>query len=108
VIKIKQDEISGNVGRTGDMRNTNETLVGNLKGRDHLKGINLNGKIILILILKKLDSKSWIRLHRLILKSHGCNNKPSDPIRGGELLDHLSDFHFLKNGMEWNETSETK
>jgi hypothetical protein len=49
VIMTEHDEI----GRTGDMGNLKRTLVGKFNGRDHLKNINLSGKIILIWILKK-------------------------------------------------------
>jgi hypothetical protein len=37
----------------GEMRNAHSILVGNLKGRDHLKDLDVDGRIILEWILGK-------------------------------------------------------
>jgi hypothetical protein len=84
------------------MRNAKGTLVGKFKGRDHLKDINLNGKIILVWILKKQGAKSWIGFHRLRLTFYEPDCGFSDSIKGGELLDNLSDCHCLKKEMGCN------
>jgi hypothetical protein len=44
---------AGHVGRTGEMRNSYKIFVGNLKGRDHVKDLGIDGKIILEWFLGK-------------------------------------------------------
>jgi hypothetical protein len=54
-----QEEIGGLVARTGEMRNAYKIWAGNLKGRDHLEVLGVDGKILLEWILGKHDGKVW-------------------------------------------------
>jgi hypothetical protein len=45
----------------GEMRNAHNILVGNMKGRDHLEYVGVDGRIILEWILGKYGGKVWTR-----------------------------------------------
>jgi hypothetical protein len=53
VIKSRRMKWAGHAACTGDRRNAYKILVGNLKGRDHLEYLGVDGKIILEQILAK-------------------------------------------------------
>jgi len=53
VIKSRRMKWAGHAACAGDMRNAYKILVGNLKGRDHLEYLGVDGKIILEQILAK-------------------------------------------------------
>jgi len=82
--------------RTGDMTNAYEIVVGNLKGRDPLEYLGLDGRITLVQTLKKQSGE--VRAGRIWLRigtsdwscEHG--NEPSGSIKSEEFLDHLSDY----------------
>jgi len=56
--------MGGHVARMGEMKNAYNTLVANLKGRDHTEDIGVNGKITLEWILEKIWLKTveWMQL----------------------------------------------
>jgi hypothetical protein len=45
--QIKEDELGGACSMHGRDKNAYSILVGNLKGRDHLENLGLDGKIVL-------------------------------------------------------------
>jgi hypothetical protein len=47
----------------GQMRNTQRSFVGNLRGRNHLRDLRVEGRTILKFISQKLDAKMWIGLN---------------------------------------------
>jgi hypothetical protein len=51
--KFKEDERVGRVPRMEEMRSAHKMMVGNLKGRDHLTGVGVDGRIILKWISRK-------------------------------------------------------
>jgi hypothetical protein len=55
VIKSRRMRWTGRVARMGAMRSAYRILVGNLKVRDHFGDLEVNGRITLNWILKKLD-----------------------------------------------------
>jgi len=50
---------AGHVAHMGKMRNYTKFWSGNLKGRDHLEGLGVGGRIILYWILGKYGGKIW-------------------------------------------------
>jgi hypothetical protein len=64
---------------------------GNLRKRDHLKDLDIDGRKILIPIFKKCDRVAWTRLIWLRIGTGGgffeCANKPQGSIKTGEFLD---------------------
>jgi hypothetical protein len=52
VIRSRKIRWVGHVTHRGEMRNAYKILVTNLKGRDHLGDISINGRTILTQILK--------------------------------------------------------
>jgi hypothetical protein len=74
----------------GDRRGSCMVFVGNLRGRDHLENLDINGIILLKLISKKWDG-AWTGLIWLRLETGGgfceCGNEPSVSIKCGEFLD---------------------
>jgi hypothetical protein len=58
-MKNEENEMSGDVARMREIRNTHKSLVwGNLKGRDHSEDpLGVDGKIVLERILGKPDGK---------------------------------------------------
>jgi hypothetical protein len=61
-----------------------------LRERDHLKDLGIDGRIILKWILNKLDGKAWTGLIWLKIVAGACehSNEPSGSIKCGEFLDY--------------------
>jgi len=51
--QLKKKETGGACGTNGGRRGAHRVLVGNLRGKDHLHDLRIDGKIILKLIFKK-------------------------------------------------------
>jgi hypothetical protein len=54
--------LAGQVARIGDKRGKYRVLVGRHEGRNHLKDLAVDGRIILKWISKKWDGKAWTGL----------------------------------------------
>jgi hypothetical protein len=84
---------TGNVARMRQIRNVYKIIVRNLNGRDMLRNLGLDGRIILKYMLNRVGT-------RVILFKTGSTgrgswdhgNKHLDPIKGKECLNHLSDY----------------
>ena len=46
----------------GGKRNAYRVLMGNLKERDHLEGLGIDGRTVLELLLKKYNGRAWTGL----------------------------------------------
>jgi hypothetical protein len=66
-----------------EMRNAFEILVGKPRGKDHLKYVRVDWRIILECILEKCYV-DWIRLRWPVASSCECGNEFSGFIEGGE------------------------
>jgi hypothetical protein len=80
-----------NTACLGENRNAYRVLVGNLKERDHLKDLGIDGRVTL-----QQYCRNSIRGHRLdylaqkkgrAAGSYKHSNKPSGSVKCGELLD---------------------
>jgi hypothetical protein len=69
--------------------------MGNLKERDRLQDLGVDGRIILNWILKKLGVTVWTRFHWLKTGFCECYKMPSGSVNGGEFLDQMRDCQFL-------------
>jgi len=60
VMISRMKRLEGYVARMGDIRNTKSSLK-NLKGRDHLEYLSVDGKIILKWIVGKPSVRMWTK-----------------------------------------------
>jgi hypothetical protein len=58
---VKEDEMSGQVACVGKKRNAYKYLVGNLKERNHLEDLVVDGRMTLKRTLNKQDARVWAR-----------------------------------------------
>jgi hypothetical protein len=71
VIKLGMMRWAEPVERMGETRNAYNILVGNLKERDHLEELGVDGKIIVGCISRKWSGNFWIGCIRLRIRTNG-------------------------------------
>jgi hypothetical protein len=90
----KDRRLGGSQSQTGHERSKNCSFIcENLKGRDHLKDLSIDGRIILKKILKKLGVRMWTASEygpQEDCCEHG--NEPLGYLKGRELSVQLSGY----------------
>jgi hypothetical protein len=91
----------------GEIGNAYNNLLENPKGRDHYDNLDVDGKIILELILGKECWKLWSGHICLGIGTSGVpceyGNEASESIKSEELLDQLSNYYLLQeDSAPWN------
>jgi hypothetical protein len=87
------------MGGTCIMHGTDEKLVqyfGSKTGRDYSEDLGIDGRIISECVLRKWGGKVWTEFICFgkgpVAGSCEHGNEPSSSIKGGEFLDHPSDY----------------